>query len=437
MYWPLLGLLLEGNAQLVDLVHRARRGEADALSALGFTAQMAFGEESKRGTFENPSAAEQSLAAFAPCSATLCLTTDCFLRCRYCYAKSAEQVQKIRKMPWRLASGVIESIAANVRRRGRGPMRIAFHGGGDVMAAFPVMSRCVKLARELAASGGFKVHFSAGLAGILTPDQRAWVVANLNNVTISLDGPPALHDLQRPLANGSGSYEYVANTLTALDRSSFAYGLRCTVSEETVSDLPAAVDFICQRFAVRRIKVEPLSPQGLGASGHLRPPDAVDFVASFREAKIVAAEHGRELCYSGARLDVVSEHFCAASIDGCAVTPEGWVTSCYEVLRPSGPMGEVFIYGRFEQASRAFELDEEKRAQLRSLSVRNKPRCADCFCKWHCAGDCPAKVSVTGTPLHPLMTDRCHINRELTKDQLLEALRWSQEAADNATGAEF
>jgi uncharacterized protein len=152
-------------------------------------------------------------------------------------------------------------------------------------------------------------------------------------------------------------------------------------------------------------------------------PNAQEFVNNFREARKVAAAFGRTLSYSGARLDVLTNVFCKACGDSAVVTPSGDITSCYEIADAKDPLAQVFFFGRYDSQTRSFAVDEDRRARLFGLSVLDKPRCQDCFCKWHCAGDCPAKVLHAESAGPQDLPYRCFINRELTKDQLVATLQ--------------
>ena len=57
---------------------------------------------------------------------------------------------------------------------------------------------------------------------------------------------------------------------------------------------------------------------------------------------------------------------------------------------------------------------------LQQRHIHNLPYCRDCFCKWHCAGDCLAKVfELSGSTEHQ-GSHRCRLNRSLTAVRLNE-----------------
>jgi len=55
------------------------------------------------------------------------------------------------------------------------------------------------------------------------------------------------------------------------------------------------------------------------------------------------------------------------------------------------------------------------------MTVLNKEKCEKCFAKFHCAGDCPVKATISEKD-DQLYNYRCTINRELTKHQIIKAL---------------
>ncbi len=77
---------------------------------------------------------------------------------------------------------------------------------------------------------------------------------------------------------------------------------------------------------------------------------------------------------------------------------------------------------------------------LRRQSVEHRPYCQGCFAKWSCGGDCYHKSLTVNGAGEFSGTDRCHITRELTKDQIVEmiaahgGLFWHEPAATHTDG---
>jgi uncharacterized protein len=135
----------------------------------------------------------------------------------------------------------------------------------------------------------------------------------------------------------------------------------------------------------------------------------------------VGAAYGRDIHYSGARLDVLTCKFCGAPGDSFTVLPEGIVTSCYEITEMTDPRAAIFHYGKYDPETKTFQFNQERIEALKKLSVENLPFCDDCFCRWHCAGDCIAKAFKINIEQHQ-GTERCTINRGVLSAELADLI---------------
>jgi uncharacterized protein len=175
---------------------------------------------------------------------------------------------------------------------------------------------------------------------------------------------------------------------------------------------------MCRSFQARVIHLEPVFRAGRARTDESAPPDPHDFVRGYREARGVTMAHGRVLKYSGARFGTITNRFCQVSDDMLALTPEGLVSACYEVGDVDDPRAEVFFYGRVREETHELEIDMDRLRRLRTLTVEHKASCDDCFCRWSCAGECAAKLALERDAWDASQSPRCHINRELTLDQM-------------------
>lgn len=352
---------------------------------------------------------------FCPHEATLFLTSRCNLRCRYCYADAGK---KSIDMPWNIAKAAIDLTARNAGRLGADQFAVGFHGGGEPTMAWEMLKRCVTYTRQKADEKGLDADIYAATNGLFTPKQQKFIVENFNTLNVSLDGPPEVHDAQRVRVDGSGSYEQIAKSLKFFDEVGFPYGIRATVVESTVHKIPEIAKFLLNEFKPMFLHIEPVWQCGRCMTTGEVPPSDDSFIKQFLIAEQIADQAGHELVYSGARLNVLTNKFCAAPGDSFTVLPEGIVTSCFEITEADDPNAAIFHYGNFNAQTNEFDFDLERLKHLRSLSVENLAYCSDCFCKWHCAGDCLSKVfKASGSARHE-GSSRCKLNRELTLAQL-------------------
>jgi uncharacterized protein len=206
-----------------------------------------------------------------------------------------------------------------------------------------------------------------------------------------------------------------------------SYNIRSTVTVAGSTTLTEFVQFIGENLQCKSIHFEPVFDVTAltNLKGQIEHLDAQKFVDNFREARRVAVGFGIEISYSGATMKH-RETFCGASnASNFLVTSRGIVTSCNEVLQPSDPRAKLFQYGEWNQEVGEFMVDQEAIDRLGRLNVREMPKCQGCIAKYNCAGDCYAKsaaLSGDGDPASAGYTERCHITRELLKDNLLIGL---------------
>jgi uncharacterized protein len=402
------------NRQFFDVLERAKEGEADAeqqalseLRAWGLTEQR-LGMLSRKGPDPEPT------------ELTLALTGRCNLRCTYCYAEGGEDRQVMSLATARVA---LEFVTRNALRRRESGITLHLHGGGEITTVWDRLGEIVHLARELTAEADLGLRLTAGTNGVMPADRARTLAGWLDEATVSMDGTRDVHDRQRPRAGGGGSLEDVTRTLRIFDAERVSYGVRMTVTSESVDRLPESVAEVCRVCQAKVIQVEPAAP--LGRFVDRTPVDAAAFVRAFREARRLAAEAGRELRYSGARPWVVTDVFCKAVEGALCITPRGRLTACYEA--PDDPDGP-FHFGHVDISGKRLAMDHQRREALLRFGGRHQVECTECIARFHCAGDCPMKRDAEGN------SPRCEINRGLTLDLILEGLldRESEDCARSA-----
>lgn len=369
-----------------------------------------------------------------PVSVTLFLTTGCNLRCTYCYASAGDT--PLSGMSLEVARRGIDFVVANAVERGEPAIEVAFHGGGEPTLQWATLTGAHAYARERAAACGLRATFALATNGVIPDAKLDWIVANLDAASLSFDGLPAVHDAHRIDAAGRGSAAQVIRTIRRFDETGFDYGLRLTVTREHIEALPGSVRFVCENFRPRAIQVEPAYQLGRWKG---RPSaETAGFVAAFRAAQAIARAHGREITFSGARLGLLSNHFCGITQDAFSLTTEGDVSACYETFLRQNEWSKTFFYGGWDEAAGSYRFDLRVLDHLRGQTVDRRAHCRGCFAKWSCGGDCHHKALTVGGGGEFEGTDRCHIIRELTLDQIVGrigasgGLFWHEPPGDGA-----
>ncbi len=422
IYRPLAGLAFVGNPAMADLAARlAVTGlppEASPPQEPGRNGQAAMFLK-QIGFFEPDPASpglrlpDPSGADFQPTLAVLLLTNRCQLRCVYCYAAAGEHPQ--RDLTFDLGTAAIDYVAAVAASLNQERFYLAFHGGGEPTTAWKVLQACTDYARQKPLSS----RISLTSNGIWSHSQVDWITANLDEVSISMDGSRQTQDRQRPFVSGRNSSSWIMRTLAELDRCSYPYAIRMTAAAPWES-LPGDVRFLCEATGCRSIQVEPAFNAGRGGHGLARPEEAGHFIDAFLEAYEFATRAGRRLYCSSARLGVVANIFCTAPYNALIVNADSDLVTCYEISGESHPLISISRIGQVENGE--VKLDFARRASLHSRMSARRSGCRGCFCFWSCAGDCYTRAFSAEPEGHLVYSPRCNLNRALTSQLLLKLI---------------
>lgn len=422
IYAPLRRAALVGNAAVVNFLAARRAGlplapDEDADGAL---TDLLRGLEMLDAVPESQPVTNPS-GMPKPTAVTLFLTTACNLRCTYCYARAGDT--PVRSMPLDVAVRGIDYVARNAAKTETRKFEVNYHGGGEPTANWRVLTASHEHARRLADDLGLSVTTSTATNGVLRDEQIDWIIENLQGASVSFDGLPEVQDALRPTAGGGGSSKRVAHTLRRFAEAGLPHGIRVTVTADQIARLPDSIDYICTHFDPQRIQVEPAYQMGRWREAPSAETEA--FIAAYREAQVRAAAHGREIFFSGARVGLLTNHFCGITQDSFSLSPDGNVSACFETFSEDEEWAPVFFYAKPDETSGGYTFDMQRLDHLREQSVENREWCRGCFARWTCAGDCYHKSLTVGGKDEFRGSDRCHVIRELTKDQILARIAQS------------
>lgn len=416
IYRPLRQLAFVGNAAMVELVQRfATAAVADSnkrveqlvadmpTELVNFLQTVGFLEP-------DPPPPPVPNYAYQPTTAVLLLTNRCHLRCVYCYANAGHA--PAADLTWELAQAVIDQACENALQQVQPHFALSFHGGGEPVLAWSLIKQATAYAR----TKPLPCRISLTSNGVWSEAQARWIIENLDNVSISIDGAPATQDCQRPFASGVGSSALVLRSLALLDAAQFTYGIRMTALQPWREQLPTDVQFLCEQTGCRAMQVEPAF--NITRGGHRAPTqaEAADFVEGFMAAFAIAAQAGRRLTYTGAQPWRLTQQFCSAPYNALIVNPAGRLVSCYEVTDADHPLADLSSVGAVIDAQ--VRVNQPGREQLLTLIDERRSLCQDCFCQWHCAGDCYVRA-FGDTVVHTNFGARCFTNRAITVQMLL------------------
>lgn len=409
LYRPLLQVAFIGNRAMADLALKltSQTTSADTSApeeAVTFLRAIGFLKP-------DPPPPPLPDLSYRPISAVLLLTNRCNLRCTYCYAAGGEG--PVQDVSPGLARVAVDQVYQNALELGASRFELGFHGGGEPIQAWETVQQATAHAR----SKDLPCTISLVSNGVWMAPQRDWILHNLDSVNISFDGQQQTQDRQRPFASGAGSFKAVMHTIKALDKAGFTYAIRMTATAPWRGRLPDDVRFVCEETGCRVMQVEPAFNTRRGEHQGPTQEESKAFADAFMEALEIARRAGRSLTYSGARPWLLARTFCTAPYGALIVNPAGNLVACFEVTSARHPLAEISTVGRI--ADSQIVVDYRARSALLTRLEEKRAMCRDCFCYWHCAGDCYTRspFAEAGTPQGA--SPRCSMNREITARILL------------------
>ncbi len=376
----------------------------------------------------------ESGGEYLPTSVTLLPTYNCNLRCIYCYARGGEEIGKV--MNPEIARASIDFIVNNALKTKQNKISMGFHGGGEPLLPcnMDLVQFSVEYMKDQAKRNDLDYRVSSASNGVFNDHIFNWVIENLTHLGLSLDGPEDIQNAQRPMAGNKPSYQRVMETLKRFEelpeeiKKRFGYSIRSTITVQSVTRMPEILEFFASISSNKSFHLEPLFECGRCSTSRASSPNPESFLENMIKASKVAEKLGKEIYYSGSTIEKISETFCGACGNNFFVTPEGYVITCLEACRPEEKPAEVFLIGRYNPESKKFDFNEDKRKVLLKRKVSNIDYCADCFAKYNCAGDCPAKVwEQSGDLNNPANNWRCSINQGLLAHNLATRLNKEKE----------
>ena len=334
-------------------------------------------------------------APFAVTSIALFLTQTCNLRCVYCYGEGGEYGER-GTMDEQTALAAVDWLLANCS-----DARTVHVGlfGGEPLLDFPLLRRVVAYAREQAAARGKEVRFGMTTnATLLTDAIIAYLAEERIEPLVSFDGPPDVHDRQRPFRNGRGSHARVLAGAQKLRAALPKLSGRATVCAGS------------DPFAVRRGMEEagfttclltpasPVVPHETGAAGAAgadagtaeRRQAAAELMLAYRRAEtaeLLAAVRER-------RLDAAATPMARALLASLAAGRRRHAgCGLGRGMRAVAVNGDIYPCHRFvgHEESRLGHLSEYRAGAINDYHravVENLPVCRSCWARYLCGGGC-------------------------------------------------
>lgn len=263
------------------------------------------------------------------------ITTDCNMRCSYCYAGQGSYGRDRQVMDENAAARIVELAFTqfpNIKH-------IRFFGGEPLLNPGVIQKVCRVVRDDLGHPG---VKFSLETNGTLVTDEIVKIIKDYHiDLGVSLDGPEGLHDIHRLFPDGAGTHRIVWQNLKRLSAEGVRFGVNCTYTEEHRQIPLANLDSYLRAVS----PFYQISPCSLPDSGTVRIGDEYLFYPIRHLLEERPAYHLPTLQLASCVVsESIPEHFCEAQ-SRLTVFPDGSVFPCELLAGQAFYMGNILAGG--------------------------------------------------------------------------------------------
>lgn len=331
------------------------------------------------------------------------LTTDCNLRCRYCFAHGGRG-KKI-DLEYKNAKIFIDEIISK-----RNNSLEIYFAGGEPTYNPSVLIQIIEYLDTLHISKNLRIQTN----GIMSNELLDFLLRHQVHLQISYDGLPTLQDIQRPGINNIGTSEQVIQTIKkAIQFDKNKTQITVTVTDKSVNKL---VDIVLHlhELGVSVVQFEPVGKVvGEFSNMECKKPKVNTFVRNFIKAYEV-----------GSKLDMIVftsaiSHLYSPCSKYChyksklTLTADSKITLCDTVTNINHPLAKYFIIGEINGGKLKYSINN-----VFTRSVNNLKKCRNCFAKYICAGGCINKAVAETGNVDTIDSYSCKMNKKIIKKVL-------------------
>ena len=329
----------------------------------------------------------------------LVLTNACNQRCTYCQAgvdgiHAAMDVQTCKK-------AIDMAVQSPVNR-----VTIEFQGGEPTLNA-PVLRFAIPYAREVFAQHGKRVDFAL-VTNLTNVDEKMlrWLVYEEVHISTSLDGPEMLHNSNRPLTTGKGSYapwqQGVAQyqkILAECKKPIHVSAIQTTTRNSLAQPKEIVEEYL--RNNMNHLYIRPLTPLGCAADrwkeiGYTAE-EYLHFYCALLDYTMEKCLSGTYVCEATASIYLTrilcnesvghTEHRspCGGAIGQMAVNFDGKVYTCDEARMLANMGDDLFLLGTVDDSYNDLISAPTAHAVCTASCVETLPYCQNCVYVPYCS----------------------------------------------------
>lgn len=343
-------------------------------------------------------------------------TNECNLRCKYCYSETGEKPkQSLSKAQIRhfIHLMVKNAVLHSKIQKKRIQSKLVISGGGEPTFHWENFEYIVEYFSSECSKYNIDKKIVLITNGVMSSLNADYVIKNIDQINLSVDGFPDIQNIQRPLVNGNGSFPYVDRFIRQCEKYDKELLVRATVLQENFENMSEICRYFFDSYTnITTLHFEPLFYVGRGSrlgENHYKMLSC--FLDSYiRAYQYVNRQYPNKRLYNSSFAYNLQEYFCSASL---GLNPwlhmDGKILPCTDHVE-----GEDMVVAKISEDG--IDINRSFKRMIYTLD-----KCVECFAYYHCGGGCPHNIEKdeVGNNLNPRSEAYCDMIAEYWKKAII------------------
>ncbi len=349
----------------------------------------------------------------------LCLhiAHDCNLKCEYCFAEEGEYHGERSLMTAEVGKKALDLLMEKSGKRRN--LEVDLFGGEPLMN-FDVVKEIVDYGRELEKNSNKKFRFTLTTNGtLLNDDNISYIVKNMANVVLSIDGRKEVNDRVRYDFGNKGTYDKIVDKFKKMAdmRNQTDYYVRGTFTRYNL-DFAEDVMHLAD-LGFKQISVEPVVTE-IERPYSIREEDLPKIFKEYERLAsmiIESREKGKWFNFFHFMIDLNHGPCLIKRVVGCgagseylAVTPTGELYPCHQFVGM-----ENYLLGDVHKGI----VNEVTTTEFSACNIYEKDECRNCWNKFYCSGGCSANAKQQNDDIYKPYEIGCEMQKKRTECALM------------------
>ncbi len=296
------------------------------------------------------------------------LTEKCNFNCIYCYSRGGEGDKELDFEGIKtLFDFCIESS------KGEKKEDVTFFATGEPTLAFDSLKKSYAYINNSNESGVRATLTSNGTFPRKVADR---IIENNIELQISCDGPPQVHDIQKPTKNGSDPSKMVTENIKYFLKKDFSFKVHTTITQQSVNKMAEILNYF-HRLGVKGVGFAEMFTMGRATKD--MAVNMEDYVPKIMKTIELADTYEIDF-FTNMICGKHNSRYCGAG-NILILFENGTIGACH---RPS----DFFNIGKYDKKTNSIIIDDEKRKLIALRTGLDIKKCKECVLKWNCGGGC-------------------------------------------------